>query len=94
MAITESLSPLYATGVNVSNHAVNLRVNVARYADQRTSAFEAHHTQFSSGSRLMYKALVHTMPTEKFIVARNRDAGEWLERCFDARDEKGESDPR
>ena len=40
----------------------------------------------------MYKTLLHTMPTEKFIIARNRDAGEWLERCFEVKDEKDRSE--
>ena len=40
----------------------------------------------------MYKALVHTMPTEEFIIARNRDAEQWLERCFDVKDEKNKGE--
>jgi hypothetical protein len=32
------------------------------------------------------------MPTEKFIIARNRDAGEWLERYFAPTNEKDISD--
>ncbi len=74
-------------GVDVSTHAVNVRVDVAEFTSQRTRAFEAHHTQFSRQMRFMYKALVYTRPTEEFIIARNRDAGEWLERCFDVQDE-------
>jgi LmbE family N-acetylglucosaminyl deacetylase len=92
MAITGTRSPVYATGVAVSPRAVNVRVNVARYADQRTRAFDAHHTQFPSQARFAYKALVHTMRTESFIIARNRDASEWLERCFGTSDEEGESE--
>ena len=94
MAITKNLSPFYSGGISVSKHAVNVRVDVAKYADQRTRAVEAHHTQFNSRVRFMYKALVHTMPIEKFIIARNRDAGQLLERCFDIKDQKnkGEGD--
>lgn len=33
MAITKSLSPMYAMGVDVSRHAVNVRVNVAKYTN-------------------------------------------------------------
>ncbi len=92
MAITKTLSPVYAMGADVSRHAVNVRVDVAEYSDERTRAFDVHHTQFSRGARFMYKTLVHTMPTEKFIIARNRDAGEWLERCFDLTEEKDKTE--
>jgi LmbE family N-acetylglucosaminyl deacetylase len=91
MAISKNLSPFYATGVDVSEHAVNVRVNVAPYTNQRIRALEAHRTQFNSRVRFIYKALVQTMPTEEFIIARNRDAGQWLEKCFDIQEEKNKS---
>lgn len=88
MAITKSFSPFYTRGIDVSEHAVNIRVDVAQYSNQRIRAVNAHQTQFSRGVRFMYKALVRTMPTEEFIIARNRDAGQWLEKCFAIQDEK------
>ena len=86
MAISQNHSPFYARGIDVSEHAVNIRVNVAKYAKQRSQVVEAHHTQFNRQVRFMYKTLVHTMPTEKFIIARNRDAEEWLDRCFEVKE--------
>ena len=88
MAITKSLSPFYAMGIDVSKHAVNVHVNVTKYANQRVKAVEAHHTQFNPGFRSIYKTLVYTMPVEKFIIARNRDAGHLLKKCFDVKVEK------
>jgi LmbE family N-acetylglucosaminyl deacetylase len=85
MAITNNSSPMFARGIEVSEQAVNVRVKVSKYAKQRMRALEAHHTQFTPGFRFMYKALVRSMPTEEFIIARNREAGQWLERCFDVK---------
>jgi LmbE family N-acetylglucosaminyl deacetylase len=83
MAITNNLVPVYAYGVEVSKKAVNIRVNVSGFAKERVQAFEAHHTQFPSGARFMYKTFVHTMRKEDFIIARNRDADTLLQNCFD-----------
>jgi LmbE family N-acetylglucosaminyl deacetylase len=82
MAITKPLPPFFARGVAVPKNTVDVCVNVSKYAKQRTRVVEAHHTQFNSRTRSSYKILVHTMRTEKFIIAGNRSAGEWLERCF------------
>jgi LmbE family N-acetylglucosaminyl deacetylase len=90
IANSKSFSPIYPTGIDVSKHAVNIGVDVSKYTNQRTAAYGAHHTQFNRANRLMYKALVHTMPTEEFIIARNRDAGQWLEECFDVTGRKYE----
>jgi len=49
------------------------------------------HWDLPRGSAYV-KALVHTMPTEKFIIARNRSAGEWLKRCFEDEQDKSDSD--
>jgi len=87
MAVTKPLAPFFASGVAVPRHSVNVRVDVAEYADQRARAVDAHHTQFNRRARSAYNMLVHTMRAEKFIIARNRGAGEWLERCFDIKDE-------
>ncbi len=92
MAITNNLSPFYSGSIGVSERAINVRVNVTKYANQRTRAVEAHHTQFNRQTRFMYKTLVHTMPSEKFIIARNRNAEQWLEKCFDVQDEKNKSE--
>ena len=88
MAITESWVPFYVTGVDVSEQAVNIRVNVSDFAAERVQAHESHHTQFSKGGRFMYKTLIHTMRTEEFIIARNRDADNLLQKCFDIRHHK------
>lgn len=82
MAITKPLPPFFAGGVAVPKNTVDVRVNVSEYATQRAQAVEVHHTQFNSRARSAYKIYVHTMRTEKFIIFRNRDDGEWLERCF------------
>lgn len=82
MAITKPLPPFYANGVAVPRHVVGVCVNVSKYKKQRTQAVDAHHTQFNSRIRSSYKFLVHTMRTEKFIIAVNRNADEWLEQFF------------
>jgi len=82
MAITKPLPPFYANGVAVPKKTVDVCVNVSKYNKQRTLAVEAHQTQFNSRIRSSYKILVHTMRTEKFIIADNRSAGVWLEKCF------------
>ena len=83
MAHTESLIPISATSVDVSEHAVDLPVNVSDYTDERVQAFDAHHTQFPKRARIAYKVLVHTRRTEEFIISRNRNADYLLYKCFD-----------
>jgi len=82
MAVTKPLPPFFAGGVAVPKSNVDVSVNVSKYAVQRSQVVAAHHTQFNSKIRSSYKVLVHTMRKEKFIVAGNRNAGEWVERCF------------
>jgi len=82
MAITKPLPPFYANGVAVPKNTVDLCVNVSKYNTQRIEAVEAHPTQFNSRIRSSYKVLVHIMRKEKFIIAGNRSADEWLEMCF------------
>jgi len=82
MAITKPLPPFYANGVPVPKKTVDVSINVSNYNKQRTQVVEAHLTQFSNRIRSSYKILVHTMHTEKFIIASNRSADEWLEKCF------------
>lgn len=82
MAVTKPLPPFYAGGVAVPKDSVDLRVNVSKYARRRTGVVEAHRTQFSSATRSAYKLQVQLIRHEKFILAGNRNAGEWLENCF------------
>lgn len=82
MAITKPLPPFYASGVAVPKNTVDVCVNVSGYSKQRTEVVEAHQTQFNNRTRSAYKILVHTMRKEKFIIAGNRNADEWLDRCF------------
>jgi LmbE family N-acetylglucosaminyl deacetylase len=82
MAVTKPLPPFYAGGVAVPKDSVDLRVNVSKYTRQRTGVVEAHRTQFSSATRSAYNLQVRMMRHEKFIVAGNRNATEWLENCF------------
>lgn len=82
MAVTKPLPPFYAGGVAVPKDSVDLRVNVSEYARQRTGVVEAHRTQFSSATRSAYNLQVRMIRREKFIVAGNRNAGDWLESCF------------
>jgi LmbE family N-acetylglucosaminyl deacetylase len=82
MAVTKPLPPFYAYGVAVPRNTIDVRVKVAKYFRQRTAAVEAHKTQFSSRTRAAYKIQVHTIRKERFIIARNRDAHDLLERHF------------
>jgi LmbE family N-acetylglucosaminyl deacetylase len=82
MAVTKPLPPFYAGGVAVPRDSVDLRVNVSKYARKRTEVVEAHLTQFSSATRSAYKIQARMIGHEKFIIAGNRNAGEWLESCF------------
>lgn len=82
MAITKPLPPFYANGVAVPKKAVDVCEKVSKYNKQRIQAVEAHQTQFNDRVRSSYKMLVHIMRKEKFIIAGNRGAQEWLERCF------------
>lgn len=90
MAVTESMIPISATSVDVSEHAVDLPVNVSDYDDERVQAFNAHHTQFPKRARIAYKVLVHARRTEEYVIARNRDADKLLQKCFDIRYHKDE----
>lgn len=90
MAITESMIPISAFSVYVSEHAVNLPVNVSDYNDERLKAFNAHHTQFPKRARIAYKGLVHARRIEEFIIARNRDADSLMHNCFDISRHKDE----
>jgi LmbE family N-acetylglucosaminyl deacetylase len=83
MAHTKSLLPISGSDVDVSEHAVNLRVNVSDYTDARVKAFGAHHTQFPENARNAYKFLVYARRTEEFVIARNRNADAWLYDYFD-----------
>ena len=85
MAHTESLIPISETSVDVSEHAIDLPVNVSDFTDERVKAFEAHHTQFPKRARIAYRVLVHTRKTEEFIIARNRNAEKLLQKCFDVK---------
>jgi len=82
MAITKPFPPFYANGVAVPKNMVDVQVKVSRYSRQRALAVEAHQTQFNNRVRSAYKVYVHTMRKEKFIIARNRNADDWLERYF------------
>jgi hypothetical protein len=82
MAITKPLSPYYANGVPVPRKKVDLHVKVSGYSDQRIQAVEAHKTQFNKRTQSAYKLFVHSMRKEKYIVARNNDADELIERYF------------
>ena len=83
MAHTKSLIPIAEAGVDISEDAVDLRVDVTGYTDERVRAFNAHYTQFPKQARVAYKLLVHARRTEEFIVSRNRNADELLHRCFE-----------
>ncbi len=83
MAITNTNVPMFANGVDVPGEAVNMRVNVSDFKDERIRIVDAHKTQFSGGARFMYRVFVHTMRNEPFIIARNRDAHALLQMCFD-----------
>ena len=91
MAHTKSLIPISESSVDVSEHAVDLRVNVSDYTDQRVQAFDAHHTQFPKGARVAYKVLVHTRRTEEFIISRNRNADDLLYKCFNTEHSENEN---
>lgn len=82
MAITKPFPPFYANGVAVSRNEVDVHVKVSRYSRSRALAMGVHHTQFNKGARSAYKVFVHTMRKEKFIIARNGDANEYLEKYF------------
>ena len=90
MAHTKSMIPISATSVDVSEYAVDLRVNVSDYTDARVQAFGAHHTQFPKRARIAYKVLVHTRRTEEFIISRNRNANDLLHKCFDTEPSENE----
>ena len=82
MAITTPLPPFYANGVAVPRKDVDVCVRVSKYNKQRIQAIDAHQTQFNNRVRSSYLILVHTMRKEKFIIASNRGADEWLGKCF------------
>jgi len=82
MAITKPFPPFYANGVAVSRDSVDVRVKVSRYNKMRAQAMGAHHTQFNSRARSAYRVFVHAMRKEKYIIARDRNATEYLERYF------------
>lgn len=82
VAVTKPLSPFYAHGQAVPRNTVDVRVRVSKYSRQRVQAVESHKTQFNSRVRSSYKMYVHTMRMEKFIIACNRDADDWLEEYF------------
>jgi len=73
MAHTKSMIPIAESGVDVSDYAVDLIVDVSDFTDERVEAFDANHTQFPKRARVAYNVLVHARETEEFIIARNRD---------------------
>lgn len=83
MAHTKSQTPISETSTDVSEHAIDLPVNVSDFTEQRIQSFDAHHTQFPKRARVAYRVLVHTRKTEQFIIARNRNANIFLQECFD-----------
>jgi len=83
MAHTKSMIPISETGIEVTDNAVNLHVDVSDFTDEKVNAFDAHHTQFPKPARVAYNLLVHARITEEFIIARNRDADLLLQKCFD-----------
>jgi len=85
MAHTKSMVPIAETGVDVSDYAVDLPVDVSDFTDERVEAFDAHHTQFPKRARVAYNVLVHTRSTEEYIIARNRNADRLMQECFDTK---------
>jgi len=83
MAHTKSQIPISETSADVSEHSIDLPVNVSDFTQQRVKSFDAHHTQFPKRARIAYRVLVHTRKTEQFIIARNRSADILLQECFD-----------
>jgi hypothetical protein len=81
--ITKEQIPISETSVDVSEHAIDLPVDVSDFTQQRVQSFDAHHTQFSKRVRIAYKIFVHSRKTEQFIIARNRHADILLQKCFD-----------
>lgn len=64
-----------ACGVAVPRNQVDISVNVSGYSGKRMKVVGAHKTQFNKRTRSAYNVFVHVMRKEKFIIARNRDAG-------------------
>lgn len=82
MAITKPLPPFFAGGVAVPKNTVDVSVKVSKYSKLRTEVMGTHLTQFNSRTRSAYKIFVHTMRKEKFIIAGDRNAGDWLDSYF------------
>lgn len=82
MAISQKANDKFRMRVPVANSAINLRVDVSAYAQARINSGDAHRTQFPHRVRERWNSIVHEVPTEEFIIARNRGGEELVLKCF------------
>jgi LmbE family N-acetylglucosaminyl deacetylase len=82
MAISDKTSSKFPIRAPVADKAINLRIDVSDYAPARISSTDAHRTQFPSIYRQRWKSYVFNMPSEEFIIARNRAGEQLIRDCF------------
>ena len=82
MAISRKAKKMFPIRAPVADSAINMRVDVSAYTQERIHSNDAHRTQFSQGFRARWRSLIHEISTEEFIIARNRSGDELMRDCF------------
>ena len=82
MAISQKASKKFPIATPVDNSAINLRVDVSAYRQEKIMSNDAHRTQFPHMFRRRWSSYVHQVAIEEFIIARNRGGEQLVENCF------------